>query len=190
MSKLQIDPEKAEEKIDEFIKQAEGLLELSYEKGKQEKKEMETRLDNFAKTAFSDGEEKKDNLYPDVVTGAIGLNSKQRQNRYEDQINRKLRNLKAWKEQVELEKSSTEEKAKIEKMKEEVEEEKLESERRENVAEQKYHGAVIELLDLQRDRIKENEKTSKEITEMKKEIQDIKELLEKVLEEKEGENDE
>jgi hypothetical protein len=185
---LKIDAEKAENRIYEFIKQTEGLLELSYDEGKEEKKQMETKLSSFAETAFTDGEKKKNKLYSSVgVISTTERSPKRKQKDYEDELKRKLRNLKAWKEEIELEESSKEEREKVDKLKEKVEEEKLEAERREQVVEQKHNGALIEFLDMQRNRIKEMEETSKEITEIKKGIEDIKELLKKNLEQKEGE---
>lgn len=182
---LRMDTEKAEKRIEEFIKQTEGLLELSYDEGKEEKKEMKRKIGTFVETAFSDGEKKKNKLYSPIAVLSITERSpREKQRDYENGLKRILRNLKAWKDQVELEKSSEEERGKIDKLQEQIEKEELESERRAKVVDQKYHGALIEFLDIQRDRIKEMEETSKEITEIKKEIEDIKELLEKTLEEK------
>lgn len=177
---LEITPEQAKSRIDDFIGQIEGLLQLSYDEGKDEKKQMERKLETFVETAFSDGEEKKSNLYISVGVISMGGGSRREKQRdYEESLKRKLRNLKAWKEQIELVETSQQEQQKVDQVEEE---EKLEADRREKVAEQKYHGAVIELLDLQRDRIKEMEQTSKEISEIKTGIEDIKTLLQDLVE--------
>jgi uncharacterized protein YutE (UPF0331/DUF86 family) len=101
---LQIDPDKARKRINEFLEQIDDLLEKRYDVGEDEKRRMSTKLDNFAKVAFSDGEEKKDSLHSPSVVATFGQESpRKKQNRYEKSLKRKKRNLEAWKEQIELE---------------------------------------------------------------------------------------
>lgn len=101
---LQIDPDKARERIDEFLEQIDDLLEKRYDEGKEEKRTMSTKLDNFAEVAFSDGKEKKDSLHPSVVFATFGeKNPQEKQRRYEKSLKQKKRHLKAWKQQIELE---------------------------------------------------------------------------------------
>lgn len=186
MNELEISPEKAEEKIEGYISQIEGLLEIGYEEGKDEKRQVKKNLEVFLEAAFSDGDEKVNDLHPMVIGGG-----KSQEETYRDDLNRWLRNLRSWKEIVELEEESQEQKSKVNNLESDVEEAELEAKRRENVAKQKFEGAVIELLDLQRDRIKENEEINKEIKELKKGIEEIKEVLERVVEEqREGDNNE
>lgn len=101
---LEIEPDKARERIDEFLEQIDELLEKSYKEGKDEKRSMNTKLDNFAKIAFSDGEDKIDGLYPSVTSATFGGRDPTiMQREYEDSLKRKKRHLEAWKEQIELE---------------------------------------------------------------------------------------
>lgn len=100
---LEIDPDKAMAKIDEFLEQIDELLDKRYDEGEEEKRAMSTKLDNFTKVAFSEGDEKVSKLHRSV--GIIGgtRTESEKQERYEDSLKRKKRNLEAWKEQIELE---------------------------------------------------------------------------------------
>lgn len=101
---LEIDPDTARERIDEFLDQIDDLLEKQYNEGKEEKRTMSTKLDNFAKVAFSDGEEKKNSLYSSAGIVSLGGKSHhQKQRDYEESLKRKKRQLEAWKQQIELE---------------------------------------------------------------------------------------
>ena len=102
---LEIDPDTAKKRINEFLEQIEELLEKNYAEGKDEKRSMGTKLDNFAEVAFTDGEKKKDSLHPSAVAASFGGRSeRKKQKDYEDSLKRKKRHLEAWKEQIELEK--------------------------------------------------------------------------------------
>lgn len=101
---LEIEPNKARERIDEFLEQIDELLDKRYDEGKEEKRAMSTKLDNFAEVAFSDGKEKKSSLHRSV--GVVSLSEKsprKKQEEYEESLKRKRRNLHAWKEQIDLE---------------------------------------------------------------------------------------
>lgn len=104
---LEIDPDTAEERIDNFIKRIDALLEKRYAEGEEEKKTLSTKLDNFAKLAFSDGGEKRANLHRSVSVGTLGKeSSSKKQRKYEQSLKRKKRNLEAWKDQIEIERQS------------------------------------------------------------------------------------
>lgn len=101
---LQIDADEARERIDEFLEQIDDLLEKRYDEGGEEKRTISTKLDNFAKVAFSDGEEKKGSLHPSAVFATFGeKNPREKQRRYEKSLKQKKRHLEAWKQQIELE---------------------------------------------------------------------------------------
>lgn len=105
---LEIEPDKARERIDEFLEQIDNLLEKRYDEGKDEKRAMSTKLDNFAKVAFTNGNEKKNSLHPSVRVSTIGEKSPaKKQEEYEESLKMKKRNLEAWKEQIELEEGVT-----------------------------------------------------------------------------------
>ena len=100
---LEIEPDKAMAKIDDFLEQIDELLDKRYDEGKEEKRAMSTKLDNFTKVAFSEGNQKVKKLHRSV--GVIGgkRTESEKQERYEDSLKRKKNNLQAWKEQIELE---------------------------------------------------------------------------------------
>lgn len=102
---LKIDTNKAVNRIDEFLKQIDKLLDQSYAEGEDEYYRMSTKIDNFAETAFSDGEKKKKKLHPGVAVARMNPSEAQKQEEYEENLKRKKRHLEAWKEQIQLEES-------------------------------------------------------------------------------------
>lgn len=105
---VEIDPDKAHERIDEFLEEIDELLDKRFDQGKEDKKSLSAKLDNFAKMAFSDGEEKRDSLYPSATVATFGGRSKhKKQQDYEESLKRKKRQLEAWKQQIELESDLT-----------------------------------------------------------------------------------
>ena len=81
---------------------------------------------------------------------------------------------------VETKKNNTNEKdddIKLLKIDEKIKEVNLEKERRKGVAEQKFYGAVIELLDFQRDIIKQKEERNKEVIEIKNRLSKLENLF-------------
>ena len=101
---LQINPNEAKKRINEFLDKISELLDKKYFNGEDEKRRLSTKLDNFAKVAFSDGKEKKDSLHPSVVSATMGRKSeKEKQKEYQESLKRKERHLEAWLQQIELE---------------------------------------------------------------------------------------
>lgn len=101
---LEIDPEKARERIDEFLDQIDKLLDKKYTEGQEEKRDMSTKLDNFAEVAFSNGEKKRNSLHRSVVSATWGRTDPRKEQRnYEKSLKKKKRELEAWKQQIELE---------------------------------------------------------------------------------------
>jgi hypothetical protein len=101
---LEINPDNARERIDEFLEQIDELLEKDFREGKEKKKKIETKLDNFAEVAFSDGKKKKNSLYPAAAVITTKEKSPgEKQQDYEESLKRKKRQLEAWKDQIELE---------------------------------------------------------------------------------------
>lgn len=177
---VKIDISKAEKKIDKFLEEIEELLKLSYSEGEEKKYDLDARVENFVKVAFTDYKEKRKS-YIGLIFEIIGeeKTSAEKQRDYENGLKRRRRHLVAWKEELELKKEVKEEKSNLDKLRSKITKADLETERREEVAKSKFYGAVIELLDIQRDVIKDKEKGTKAIIEMQKDIADIKELLTK-----------
>lgn len=116
---LQIEPEKAMRKIDDFLEQIDDLLDKRYDEGKEEKRAMSTKLDNFTKVAFENGDEKANKLHKSIAVLGGRKSEREKQEEYEDSLKRKKRHLEAWKEQIELEEdfdSSSEEESEEDEM--------------------------------------------------------------------------
>lgn len=105
---LEIEPDEAYERIDGFLDEIDDLLDKQHNQGKDKKRSLSAKLDNFAEVAFSDGKEKKKSLHTSVVTGTFGGKSRrQKQREYEESLKRKKRQLEAWKQQIDLESDLT-----------------------------------------------------------------------------------
>jgi len=177
---LKIEVSKANEKINQFLEEIEQLLKLSYSEGKEKKYDLDVRIRNFVQAVFTDSKEKIKS-YVGFAFAIVGQEktSAEKQSDYEDSLKQKRRHLIAWKEEIELNKEVKEETSKLDKLHSKISETNLETKRREEVAKSKFYGAVIELLDIQRNTIKDKEQVTKALIEMQKDIADIKELLTK-----------
>ena len=85
--------------------------------------------------------------------------------------------LEAAKEELDLNGKST----KLDEIETEIKEGEAEAKRRETVAESKFWGSVIELIQLQRDELKRRGQVDQEIAEIRKEITDLRLLLTKLI---------
>jgi hypothetical protein len=182
---LKIEPEVAKKKIDEFLPEVESLLKLNHRDGQEKYYALDTRIRNFASTTFTDSKEKIQSM-AGVYIAVVGYEKSEveEQKEYIDELNRKKRHILAWKEEVELVMESLSQSNKVSKVEQEIKEADLEAARREKVAESKFFGAVIELLDIQRNLIKDKEQTTKKITEIQNDISDLKSMFQKILEKK------
>lgn len=179
---LTIQPEKALEKINSFIAETDKLLQKNYSEGKEEYYGLDVRIRTFVNAAFSDSKQKISS-YSGFFIAAVGHEPThvEKQKDYLDDLKRTRRHLVAWKEEVELNFEVSSDSSKLNKIKSQINETGLEVARRQKVAEEKFYGAVIELLDFQRNLIKEKEQTTKSIIEIKKDITDIKEMISRLL---------
>jgi len=175
---LKIDAQKANEKIKVFLAEVEELLKLSYNEGKEDDYGLDTRIRNFVKMAFSDGNDKiKSYSGIFIAIGGHEETAEEKQRDYLNGLKRRKRHLTAWKEEVEVYIDTQQESNKVDKISSEIEKTGLETNRRKNVAEGKFYGAVIELLDLQRTHIKDKEQVTKSIINIEKEIADMKKMI-------------
>jgi len=92
--------------------------------------------------------------------------------------------LEAAKEELDLNGKST----KLDEIETEIKEGEAEAKRRETVAESKFWGSVIELIQLQRDELKRRSQVDQEIAEIRKEITDLRLLLTKLIPEENKQN--
>jgi hypothetical protein len=177
---VKIDISKAEKRIDKFLGEVEKLLKLSYSEGEEKKYDLDAEVKNFVRVAFTDYKEKiKSYIGLIVEITGVEKTSAEKQRDYESSLKRRRRHLVAWKEELRLKKEVEEERSDLDKLRSKITKADLETKRREKVAKSKFYGAVIELLDIQRDTIKDKEQGTKAIIEMQKDIADIKELLTK-----------
>jgi len=167
---LKIDSLKGKEKIEAFLNEVEELLKLSYVEGKEKDYTLDTRIRNFVKMAFSDGDSKIKSYSGFWIGSTHEQTTEEQQKDYLDGLKRRKRHLTAWKEEVELYLDTQQDTNKVDKIGLEIEKTGLEATRRKNVAEGKFYGAVIELLDLQRSYIKDKEQTTKSIINIEKEF--------------------
>lgn len=181
---LKIPPEKAMEKIETFIQETDKLLQKNYSESKEEYYELDTRIRTFINAAFDDAKQKI-NSYSGFSVVVVGREHtpEEKQEDYLGDLKRVKRHLVAWKEEIELNLEGIEKSDRLDKIRSKIEEQDLEPERRQKVAESKAWGAIIELLDFQRDLIKEKEQTTKAIIEIKKEVADIKEMIQQLSKE-------
>jgi hypothetical protein len=89
------------------------------------------------------------------------------------QVNEGLPIIELAREELDREGSSE----KLEKIKGEIEVEKAEAKRRAAVVETKLWGAVIELIDLQRDQLKAKSRENEQMVVIRKNLEDIKDLI-------------
>jgi hypothetical protein len=87
--------------------------------------------------------------------------------------------LEAYKEEIGFQDEESQATPELEKVRKKIEKSQLESKRRETVAESKFYGAVIELIDRMREELINKSKLHEEIKEVKTEIKEIKNLLSK-----------
>jgi len=175
-------------KLDSFIADIDEALKLRYKEGKDAKENLDIHIRQFIQAAFSDGKEKikecKGN--PFFVLGSLGT-PMARQEEYEEQLQRSRTFLNAWKDEAEMASEIEVDSPKIKKLKGEVEEKKLEAKRRKEVVETKFHGGMIEFIELQRkmmkewqDKTKEDVDLQKDMVKLQKDMADIKLLLSKL----------
>jgi len=84
--------------------------------------------------------------------------------------------LEGAKEELDFEEKS----GKLDDIEKEIKEAKAEAKRREAVAESKFWGSVIELIQMQRDELKRRSQVDQEISEIRKEIGELRSLLAKL----------
>src|SRR3989338_9380615 len=86
---MQINPESALNVVEDYITKVDELLKKSYKDGQDEKREMDTSIQNFIRTTFTDGEKKLKDYRSSVhfYIGVVGY-EKTEQEKQEDYISR------------------------------------------------------------------------------------------------------
>lgn len=178
---MQINPEAALTSVEQYISRVDELLGKSYKEGQDEKREMDTSIQNFIRTTFVDDENKlKDYRSSVFFIGFIDGREETDQEKQDDYISRlkTMRNhLIAFRDEIKLKLSTNEKTSQLDKIEEETEIRDAEARRRASVVEGKLWGAVIELLDMQRNELKKKDELNKAMIEIKKEINDVKTMF-------------
>ena len=177
----EVDPEQAIRKIDEYLNKIKELLRTKFNIGESEKSELDTKIQVFIRATFRD-DDKKLQDYKNAVhfyVGIVGVEETE-QEKQEDYISRltTMKNhLLAFKDELTLILNSQTKSGKLDKIENETQIRDAEARRRASVVEGKLWGAVIELIQMQRDELKKKGTLNQEIIEIRKDINDIKLML-------------
>ena len=171
-------------KIDEFLKELDRLSRLNYEEAKDDVETLKSRLKSFLKVVFKDWETRYDDCCGDIlesyIIDEVFDEGKYKERKYQSGIKSIKRNLLAYKEELQFQDEISQTPTKTDKIEKEFKEKQLESKRRQSVAETKFYGASIEMIDLLRKELKDRSKTNEDIIEINRDIKEIKDILNKI----------
>lgn len=181
-----VDLEEVRSKIESYLSEVDSLLEKSYSDGKDDMRDLDTRIRNFIRMAFSDGEEKLE-AYMRSVHFAVAVlgyeeTEEEKQEDYISRLGKIRRHLRAYKEEVDLRLASREKEIRLTTIERETQISDAEARRRASVVDTKWMGAVIELLDFQRAELKRRDEMSQAIIELRKEVGDLKSMMGELVE--------
>lgn len=138
------------------------------------------QMRQLVRSLFADDADKRLKDFDDSLKKAIGRDSLFS---FMEQTKVTRRYLVSIKDQLKLRESIETGTQKLDKLKGEVAEKEIEASRREAVAETKFYGAFIELIDRLRDQLKDKGTMEQEIIKMRSELAEIKELLKGITKE-------
>lgn len=178
MRNMTIDVELALKKVDEYIDQIDVLLHESHTKGEKKLDEINASIKNFIRIAFQDGEKKLSDYkhsFP-MYVGILGREDteEEKQEYYLKKLGSIRNNLVAYQQELQLRLSSTKKKSKLDRIESETKISEAEAKRRATVVETKLWGAVIELIDMQRDELKKRGELTQEIIGLRTELGQLK----------------
>ena len=178
---MSIDIAEAIKTIDEFISELDTLLKKSYREGTDRKRELDATIQNFVRAVFPDGEKKLEDYRRSVhfYFGVVGYEETEEE-KQEDYVSRlkSMRNhLVAYKKELQLRLTSRKKSSRLDEIERETQIREAEARRRAVVVEGKLWGAVIELIDMQRDELKKRGELNQEIIELRKGVRDLKSMF-------------
>lgn len=177
----EVNPKEAIKRLDEYLKKVEVLLKKKHGNGSEKKARLITSIKGFIQTVFKDDDKKiKDfeKAKPFMAfIGGVQTTEDEWQDYYISHLKKIKNHLLAFKEELTLIIDSKKDSEVIDKLEEETNIIKAESGRRSAVAEEKRWGAMIELIQMQREELKKRGLLSQEIIEIKKDIAEIKNIL-------------
>ncbi len=161
------DTQQTLDKINECLEEVSELRTKSYKEGNDRKTELDHKINTIVKLGFDDWEYKL-NKYDQAVhshfaVAGLPRSEEDEHDSYISDLGAMEIQLKAYKDELELVKSYESDSLKLDKAEREVVEAKKEADRREAVAESKFYGAAIEIIDRLRDELKRHGEISKDI---------------------------
>ena len=184
-----INPKKAKQKFKEHLGEIKELQKMDYKKRKDGIGKLNSKIRSLINVAFDDGKEKLSNYKPTpfyvVSTGMSAAEKEENSRDYSDNLLRNMENFViGYYEELDLTIDTSEKKDELSKIEGKIKKANLESDRRESVVKSKFFGAVMEMLDFQRNELKDRGETAKEIYEIKMHLQKIEDMLSQVLSQK------
>jgi len=175
---MSVDIDKAIKTVDRFISEVDALLNKSSREGEDKERELDAAIQNFVRIAFSDGEKKlEDYRWALHFVGVLGESEEERQDDYVSRLKGMRNQLVAYREELQLRWESRSKSSKLDKIEGETELKEAEAGRRAAVVKTKLWGAVIELLDMQREELKKRGELTQEVIELRKEVRDLKSMI-------------
>ena len=167
-----IDPLKAKRKFDEHFQEIEKLEKMDYKEADERVGQLNEKICSLINVSFDDAKEKLEQYKPNPLYAvSTGMTNEEREENSRNFTKRRLNMMKnyivGYKEELNLILDTDKKTDELSQIGEKITKAGLESNRREEVAKSKFYGAVIELLDFQRNLLKDHEVVLKEILEIK-----------------------
>lgn len=181
MTNMTIDIEASLKKVNEYIDQIDVLQHESHTEGKKKLGELNASIKNFIRIAFQDGEKKLSDYkgsFP-MYVGILGREDteEEKQEYYLKTLSSIKNNLIAYQQELQLRLESKKKRSKLDKIEKETKISEAEAKRRASVVETKLWGAVIELIDMQRNELKKRGKLTQEIIGLRTELGELRLML-------------
>ena len=190
---MQLKPDLAINALEGYAKKIDEIIKKSYREGKDEKRQLDTTIRNFIRTTFLDGEAKlrdyQSAVHSYFLVGGHEETEQEKQDDYISRLKTMKNHLVAFQEELKLKLATHNNMSQLDDIESETKVRDAEARRRASVVEGKLWGAVIELIDMQRNELKKKDELNKEIIEIKKELKDLKSILLKYSETKIEEDD-
>lgn len=173
---MSLDTEKAITIVENYIKEAESLIDLPHNTGSEKKELLDIKIKNLLQRL----DKERIREYNDLVTyyGILPSTNEGWQDFYVNRVKKMKNFLVALKEDFELKRDVSTKSSKLDKIENEIKELEAEAIRRKMVVETKGWGAIIEIIQMLRDELKNRKDIQTDISEIKKDIKEIKNILE------------
>jgi len=171
-----LDPKKAKERFEEYLNEIENLKGVPDEGGGDELRNgLDEKIRSLINLAFDDAKEKLARYNVNPYFGlSTNMSEGERRNAHQSYHESRLRLMKQYVvgycEELSLIMDTDTKTEELSEIEAKIKKSALETDRREEVAKSKFFGAVIEMLDFQRNELKRRSETDKEISEIKNSI--------------------